>query len=449
MNVFSGIRTLITCLLSFGVLLGCSSYGVVKNEATDQTLREGAYSLGNQQLGDRSDDITFILTFSGGGTRAAAMAYGVMEELRDTEVYVDGKQRRLLDEVDHISSVSGGSFAAAYYGLHGEHMFDIFEDDFLRFDLQGKLTRSILNPFHWFGRKGRTERSIDIYNEYLFHDATYADMMKPNRPMIIINASDLSHGVRFSFVQEYFNMLCSDLKTFPVARAVTASSAVPIVFNPVVLQNHDGCPDVIARNEASISQRSRNDPELKALFKGLKSYSDKEKRKYVHFVDGGITDNMGLRAVSDVISVTGGPKQYLDRAGRKTPTTVVFIAVNASTEPAWKMDASVKQPSIGESMGAVSGVQLHRYNVATIELVKKELETWVEGLSTPERPAKSYFIQVTFEDIKQPQLKLFLNKIPTSFSLTDEQVDTLTDSARELLRNEPTFQELLSELAKP
>ena len=53
----------------------------------------------------------FILAFSGGGTRAAAFSYGVLEELRRTEVVVDGQRRRLVDEVDIISGVSGG-------GLH-------------------------------------------------------------------------------------------------------------------------------------------------------------------------------------------------------------------------------------------------------------------------------------------------------------------------------------------
>jgi len=410
-------------------------------------LFEDAYSLAGREEGDRSEDVIFVLTFSGGGTRAAAMAYGVMEELRDTNVLIDGKSRRLLDEVDHISSVSGGSFTAAYYGLHGEQMFDIFEDEFLRFDLQSKLVYSLVNPLHWFGRKGRTEHSIEIYNKYLFHDATFADMMKPDWPMIVINASDLSHGVRFSFIQDYFNLLCSDLTSFPVSSAVTASSAVPVVFNPVVVENFDGCPDQIAQNREAIIELSKDDSELTALYHGLQSYSDKQTRKYIHFVDGGITDNMGLRAMSDVIHLAGGPEAYLKSRSIKPPRTIVLISVNASTEPETEMDATTKQPSIASSMGAVSSVQLHRYNVATVELVKNELQNWATSLSTAERPIAAYFIPVTFENIKQPQLKLFLNKIPTSFSLTDEQVDQLTDSARNLLRNEPTFQKLLSDLS--
>ena len=73
-----------------------------------------------------------LLAFSGGGTRAAAMSYGVMQELRDTLIDVDGKSVRVLDEVDAISSVSGGSFTAAYYGLYRDRLFTDYESEFLR-----------------------------------------------------------------------------------------------------------------------------------------------------------------------------------------------------------------------------------------------------------------------------------------------------------------------------
>ena len=43
-----------------------------------------------------------------------------MLELRETMVTINGGPSRLLDQVDNISSVSGGSFTAAYYGIHGE-----------------------------------------------------------------------------------------------------------------------------------------------------------------------------------------------------------------------------------------------------------------------------------------------------------------------------------------
>ena len=68
-----------------------------------------------------SDELFIIVTFSGGGTRAAALSYGVLEYFRETKIKVNGELRRLIDEIDVISSVSGGSFTAAYYGLFREN----------------------------------------------------------------------------------------------------------------------------------------------------------------------------------------------------------------------------------------------------------------------------------------------------------------------------------------
>lgn len=99
-------------------------------------------------------------------------------------------------------------------------------------------------------------------------------------------------------------------------------------------------------------------------------------------------------------------------------------------------------------MNAVTDVQLHRYNAATIDKVKESLDTWKTKMSTPEHPVNTYFIHVSFEEAPQLELKLFLNKIPTSFSLTSEQVDTLISSARSMLRADPEFQKLLADLAK-
>ena len=429
------------------LLSGCASYGVVHNQPGSETSDGKPYSVQTWAQSREAADFVFVLTFSGGGTRAAAMAYGVLQELRDTTISLDGNSGRLLDEVTHISSVSGGSFTSSYYGLYGDRIFEDFEEEFLRKDVEGSLTRSLFRPIHWFSRKGRTERAAEYYNKILFHDATFADMMQPQRPMIIINASDLAYGIRFSFVQDYFDLLCSDIRDFPVASAVTASSAVPVVFNPVVVENYSGCDGY--QVPPQVLEQSENNRELEKLIQGLQSYRDKESRKYIHMVDGGITDNMGLRAMTDVMAVSGGPIQLLNQLHRKIPRRVVFLSVNASTEQRTEMDKTIKQPSMMAAMNAMTDVQLHRYNETTVDLVTQQLESWTRQISTPEHEVKSYFIEVSFEDVTQPHLKLFLNKIPTSFSLEDEQVDTLISSARTILREDPKFQQLLNDIANP
>lgn len=435
-------------LSSFLVLLllsGCSSYGVIHNQAVTDTDQNTPYSVRTWAQSKEASDFVFVVNFSGGGTRAAAMAYGVLEELRDTSVVIDGQQTRLLDEVTHISSVSGGSFTSAYYGLYGEKIFDNFEDEFLLKDVQGALTRKMLNPFTWFSRKGRTERAVEYYNKILFHDAVFGDMMQPGRPMIIINASDLAYGVRFSFIQDYFSFLCSDVRDFPVASAVAASSAVPVVFNPVVVQNYGGCKKY--QVSPQVLERAKYSDELAQTLAGLESYHDKDERKFIHFVDGGITDNMGLRAMNDVVTVSGGARALMDKMQRKIPRRVVVLSVNASTVKHPDMDKTAEQPSMIASMNAMTSIQLHRYNASTVDNVRNNLDNWAKQLSTPEHEVKSYFIEVDFEGVTQPQLKLFLNKIPTSFKLEKDQVDALTDSGRSLLRADPEFQKLLKDIA--
>jgi len=98
---------------------------------------------------NNSDDMLFILSFSGGGTRAAALACGVLEELAKTRITQAGKPRRLLDEVDAISSVSGGSVTAAAYALYGDAAFAQLETNFLKRNVQGALVSRTANPFNW------------------------------------------------------------------------------------------------------------------------------------------------------------------------------------------------------------------------------------------------------------------------------------------------------------
>lgn len=443
-------------IIGFGLLLllvGCASNGVIDNVPLTKSTVEGdstrPYSIKDHALEGRgSGDIELTLAFSGGGTRAAALAYGVLEELRDTTVVIDGQPRRLLDEVDFISSVSGGSFTSAYYGLYGDRIFEDYKDTFLMSNIEGKLVRGLFNPFRWFSNEGRTEMAVKLYDKEVFHGATFADMRRAGGPLVVINASDLGYGVRFSFVQEYFDLLCSDISSFSVARAVAASSAVPLVFHPVVLENYHDCkaagkPDWMI----AAAKRSANDQEMASVVKGLESYYEKDRRQYAHFVDGGITDNLGLRAVYEAVEIEGGVGEYYGNIGIKPSRYAVLITVNASTDPEPEMDMSKKYPSVSETIGALSNVQLHRYNDATMALLDKTMKQWAESASTADRTVTPYSVSVGFIDIASPEEEKFFNSIPTSFSLSEEQVDRLILAGRELLRNNPEFQRLLADLA--
>jgi len=166
----------------------------------------------------------------------------------------------------------------------------------------------------------------------------------------------------------------------------------------------------------------------------------------IHFVDGGITDNLGLRAIYDITQVAGGGATFMEKHQRQPPRHLVMIAVNASTEGDTDMYLSNKTPSIKETVGVMTDMQLHRYNAATIELMRLTINRWAQAISTPEAPVTPYFILLNFEDINDPERLEYFNQIPTSFHLEDEQVDSLIEAGGELLRNNPEFRRLLSDL---
>jgi NTE family protein len=434
-----------TIIVAF-MLSGCATQSPIQNvPITERTaLLEDADVDGEP---DRSGDVWLILAFSGGGTRAAAFSYGVLEELRDTRYARHGSERRLLDEIDSISSVSGGSFTAAYYGLFGERIFDDYEDVFLKNDVQKTLIYGLLNPINWFRFMGqgfnRSEMAIDYYDRQIFRGGTFADMAAKQGPEIQINATDLSIGQRFQFNQTRFKLLCSDFAEFKVASAVAASSAVPVAFAPIVLENYDTCQ---AKEPAWVAQtRKQAQPgsSLEQLVRGLDSYLDKDQRHYIHLVDGGISDNLGVRSAYERVQILGGARQASKLLLGHTPSIIAMIVVNAETRPERPMDSSSKAPGISAVLSAVSHTQLQRYNTDSIALMQSSLKQWSKELSTPDHLVTPYFIQVDFESIADPEIRVLFNNVATSLALPADEVDNVIEAGHRLLRKSPEFGDLV------
>ncbi len=448
-NILSyGCRILVLALAV--AVSGCALHSRVENEEmfSQQPIDDWVEKL--DMPVEHAGNVLMMLGFSGGGTRAAAFSYGVLEELRDTRFPLDGKPHRLLDEVDSISSVSGGSFTAAYYGLFGDDIFQDYEEVFLKRNVQKTLVNGLLNPFNWWKMLttgfDRTELAIDYYDDFIFKHSTFADLKAANGPYIQINATDLSLGNRFPFTQGYFDLICSDYDSFSIARAVAASSAVPLAFAPIVLENHDTCelksPDWFLK----MREHAGDDLRLVDLLKAVDSYGNKQERKYIHLVDGGITDNLGIRTLFDRVTMLGGTS----RAGRQLKSNkvdkIVVVLVNAQTRPENPMEQSDQEPSVAEVINAVSDAQLQRYNTETLVLVEDSLKDWAQELSTPEKQISSYFIQVDFKSIHDVKKRNLFNNIATSFALPEEEVDNLIEAARRLLRQNPEYQRLMKDI---
>jgi len=402
---------------------------------------------------ESSRDIVVLLAFSGGGTRAAALAYGVLEELRDTVVEIGGERRRLLDEVDLVSGVSGGSFTAAYYGLFGDRIFEDFAERFLRRNVQGDLLRRVvLNPVNWFrlgsARFSRSDLAAEYYDEHIFEGRTIAEFGAVPGPAILLNATDLVRGVRFSFIREQFDPICSDLLSYPVARAVAASSAVPGLLTPIRLRSYAGTcgyelPEWVADALASERAGTRRYTQARVAA----SYVNPDAGSTVFLVDGGITDNLGVRGPFDRVVRTGSLDAVLTEAGYGGAHAVLLIVVNAQTEPDLDLeDTGNIFRSLALMAGITSGIQIRRFNFETLELVRTSFERWADRISSAGHPFTFQMAEVSFSHVRDPERRRGLNNLPTSFALDDEAVDELRGVGRGVLRNSEHFQEFLRAL---
>jgi len=181
----------------------------------------------------------------------------------------------------------------------------------------------------------------------------------------------------------------------------------------------------------------------------LRSYAKKDERQYIHLVDGGITDNLGLLGVYEMIEVAGGSRNMLKLMDVEEPAPhFVIISVNASTTPQYDIESTNRMPSIENTVNAMTDVQLHRNNASTLELIKNGMQRWSKELETPDMDIEPYLIEVNFKSLSSTEKRIFFNKIPTDFSLTAEQVEELIKVGRELLLNNPEFRRFLSNLKK-
>ncbi len=411
----------------------------------------------------RSDELTLMMTFSGGGTRSAALSYGALQHLRDTPVTINGKERRLLDEIDLISSVSGGSFTSAYFGLFGEKIFQDFEEDFLKRRVQTELLRlSLLSPRAWIRLLPsvfeRSDLAAEYYNRLIFKKKTFADM-RPDAPTIVINATDLSLGQGFAFTGYHFNWICSDLDSYPVSRAVAASAAVPVLFSPITIQNHAGtCKtspivwQVQERNQRSRNQLNKQKRLVDAL--RVKGYRDKQNLKYLHLVDGGVADNLGIRAIIDIVSFHNDSMwNAMKTYGMQKSKKMVFISVNAASfiNPA---HGSIRQaPSTVNVLDTTTTIQSNKYNIDTVDLLKSQFPRWkkqVQEGRCKEIKTKDcadidfQLIEINLEDLTEKEIA-DLGIVPTALELPHKTIEQLKSAGKNLLIRSEGFQRLVNQ----
>ena len=365
------------------LLGGCATRPI--NPPITQVDPRAGYRFETRQAQARNKENLVVLAFSGGGTRAAAFSYGVLEFLRTHRGRrTEGQHGRLLDEVDVITGVSGGSFTALAYGLYGDKLFTDYEQRFLKRDVQGEIVSRTFSPANW-GKLGstawgRSELAAELYDEILFNDATFGDLDRGKGPLIMASATDISTGSRFVFSQRVFDVICSDLNAVPLSRAAAASSAVPVVLSPVTINNYGGTCNTItpALLKPFLDADNPPRPAARAIrsLKAEQAFGDGVHRPYLHLVDGGVSDNVGMRAVLDSLEIL----EALHEAGVPSPfdnarRIVVFI-VNSLSSPPTNWDESESPPGTVDILLKAAGTPIDAFSYEAVELLKDTAAHW-------------------------------------------------------------------------
>lgn len=409
----------------------------------------------NSNPGGSRDDMLMVLLFSGGGTRAAAFGYGVLEALQRQPVMVNGQRRNLLDNVDLVYGISGGSILAAYYGLNGVAAIPRFEKEFLNQNIQKILLRQLLSASNWprltspqFGRGDLLQEQLDLS---LFHGATYGDLLHRRKgPFVVVSATDMSLGSRLDFTQDYFDLMCLDLTDMPLSRAVAASSAVPVIFAPITINNHGGqchyrMPDwpenEVADTGISTGFRQQIKKEQTAR---IQQYLNSEKRPYIHLLDGGLTDNLGLRSLLDTTERYSRQGLYDEFVGNK-PKKIIIINVNAQTQMKNEIDASANIPGLRSVVDAIVNIPIDKYSEETARQFYQYVDWW-NRTKEADMP-NLYFISVNLLNLPPSKLRDSVVHIPTTFYLAHEDVANLKAAAAQLLGDSQEYQRLVHELS--
>ena len=401
--------------------------------------------------------------------RAAAFSYGVLTGFEETRVPTRGGLISLLDRLDFLSGVSGGSVLAAYYGLKGRAAIGDFKQRFLLVNAEEGLQTDLSLGNIARGLQGGVNDTTQFpvwLDAHLYNHATFKELLSRTRPRVWINASDIYNRTAFIFAPVTFSALCSDLTSYPVSLAVAASAAVPVVFAPIVIQNYPGgCPIGLP----SWVGRAHNDPNAAPL---IKSYADALERyrsgeiKYVKLLDGGLVDNYGLAGFTIARLASDSPFGPLAPQEAVRLRRFLFLVVDSGRDPSGQWAQTIPGPSgvdliMASSDTATESGAIGSYSAfdGTMTEWKNTLVRWRCGLSEADRRRfgappgwncndVQFFISRLSFDQLGPERAAALNHVETRFKLPPDQVDMLITAGRDALNTNAKFRAFLTSLGR-
>lgn len=439
----------VMCALAFSVA-ACASLTAEQNRPLETAVNGPAYRI-NSIADNTSPELFVALAFSGGGKRSSAFGYGALTALREITVDFGQGPRRLSDEVDVVTGVSGGSFTASAFALKRDALFETYTDEFLKYDLNSEIFGLYLMPWRWDWlvnpNWGTNDEMARIYDELLFKGTDYGDLARLGRPFLGVQATDFANEAPFLFSQDTFDWICSDITTLPVARAVAASNGFPVLFTPISLRNYAADEEQSCVRPKWVDEYRQIDDELsrrRQLANLATSYLDKRTDAYVHLLDGGVADNLALRGLFQLMAPateTGA----LDVDRLKQMRHVLLVSVDGQAEPDHEIADVPYLGSVFRILGAVASTAIDRYGYETLIHAREMTQRLAaaaarfgcspdaQGKPTACREVTPHFAHVSLADLADDESRTKLAAIPTGLTIANEDVDALIQAGHDAI----------------
>ena len=445
--------------LALLLLTGCSSYRPWVNPPLSMSA-PAAEPEQRSLPTPASQPVLMAVTLSGGGARAAAFGLGVLRELKATAFALDGQPTTLLDHTAVISGVSGGSILAAHFAAFGDKTLSRFEPDFLLLPFESRLIREALWPARlyqltspWYGRSQILAQRF----EELFEGRTFADVRRrPGAPELMITATDLTSGAAFDFTAEQFRRICSDLDATPLSFAVAASSAVPLLLSPVTVHNHaDACPHP-APPDPPATDAPAQDYRSRLLQRSADTYRNAKDKPFIHLVDGGVTDNLGVRLMLDRMVALGSMSANFADVKPGSIRRLVLVTVNSERGLTERVDNSDRVPTTTQVLETLIFGAGSRETEVTLALLNDDTRRWrAEIARTRGQPgspfaadAEIHVVSVSLHDVPDDKMRHSLLRVPTAFTIEARDVVDLQQAGAQALRAAPAYRALQASLQR-
>ncbi|AXI61142.1 hypothetical protein DLD99_11890 [Pseudomonas kribbensis] len=418
------------------------------------------YTFANWVSKDHNPALTpdlIIVTLSGGGIRAAALAASTLNELR--KFTINGHP--LTDNIILISSTSGGSIAAGYIAAHGFDHYADFHRDFL------EKNNSLGLFFSGLGPRLINDRSaiLQDYMEKRFalNQLTFDQLLKkPDAPFFVFNSTDVVGGHVFRFTQHDFNLICTDVGKMPISSGMAASSALPFVLTDLELKNHwdtcglQGYKDSNTGDTgwylwASAAAEARYREQFVIAYDGIDNNLVRRRPQYLHLADGGMVDNLGARAIAEVVDIDdmGSISELIPTNNPHMPTIrqILIIEVNARSEPGDpSLDAHRGSPGLVPMVGIVTGIPID--STTSLSSFMSDV-AWASDVSGGKYVKDGMILktQIDFDLIpdSEDSLRHDLKAIGMGFTLSTDELKALEKASRVLLHNNPCFARFISQ----